>query len=145
MKSRSFSSYVSRPLEAIDPGATVLTRTPDEAHSVAAHSLRVNIPPREAAECEKCGQPGQMSAITVWSFSGLRPMIATCAPRDASSCAMHRPIPLPPPVTTITCSSSIPGVNTDLYDMSNLIWGSEWARWRGRHDDKPLVVTRSAS
>lgn len=53
MNSRSLASYVSSPLEAIEPGATLFTRTPDAAHSVAADSVSVNMPPRAAAECEK--------------------------------------------------------------------------------------------
>src|SRR5271163_4680132 len=39
MKSVSLLSYVSSPLDAMEPGAMVLTRTPAAAHSVAADSL----------------------------------------------------------------------------------------------------------
>src|SRR5208337_4987229 len=42
------------------PGATVLTLTPAAAHSLAALSLNVCIPPRAAPECAKLGQPCQM-------------------------------------------------------------------------------------
>jgi hypothetical protein len=54
---------VSKPLEAMPPGATVFTRTPEPAHSQAAVSLNVSMPPREAPECAMSGQPCQMSAI----------------------------------------------------------------------------------
>ena len=45
------------------PGASALTRTPDDAHSQAAVSLSVSMPPRAAAEWPNIGQPLQMSAM----------------------------------------------------------------------------------
>ena len=54
-----------------------------------------------------------ISACTCCSFSTLRPTSTTCAPSDASSCAVQRPIPEPPPVTTITCPANRPGANTE--------------------------------
>src|SRR3546814_4987476 len=41
----------------------------------------------------------RISAAVVSSFSALRPVMTTCAPRLASSCAVQRPMPEPPPVT----------------------------------------------
>ena len=43
-----------------------------------------------------------ISACTRASFSALRPTSATVAPRLASSWAVQRPMPLPPPVTIVT-------------------------------------------
>ena len=40
------------------------------------------------------------------------PLITTCAPSAASSCATQRPMPLPPPVTQQTRSSNRPGRKT---------------------------------
>ena len=40
------------------------------------------------------------------SLSSLRPIRITVAPNEASSWAVHRPIPLPPPVITIVCFKS---------------------------------------
>jgi hypothetical protein len=45
------------------------------------------------------GAAAAISAFTASSFSSLRPTSASAAPRLASSCAMQRPMPLPPPVT----------------------------------------------
>ena len=45
------------------PGARALTRTPDDAHSQAALSVSVSIPPRAAAEWPNIGQPFEMSAM----------------------------------------------------------------------------------
>jgi hypothetical protein len=46
----------------------------------------------------------------------LRPTIATAAPSDASSCAVQRPIPEPPPVTTTTLPANRPGTKTERYE-----------------------------
>ncbi len=54
-----------------------------------------------------------ISAHTVSSFSGLRPMSATFAPRAASSWAVQRPMPLPPPVTTTDWPANRPARNTE--------------------------------
>ena len=40
-----------------------------------------------------------LAPARVASLSGLRPVITTCAPSAAISCAVQRPMPLPPPVT----------------------------------------------
>ena len=58
-----------------------------------------------------------ISAFTVASLSGLRPVIATCAPSAAISCAVQRPMPLPPPVTMMVWPSNSPGLKTERYDM----------------------------
>jgi hypothetical protein len=42
---------VSKPLEAMPLGATQLTRTPLAAHSQAAVSVNVSMPPRAAPLC----------------------------------------------------------------------------------------------
>ena len=47
------------------------------------------------------------------SFSSLRPISTTWAPRLASSCAVQRPMPEPPPVTTTTRPCSKPGAKAD--------------------------------
>jgi len=49
----------------------------------------------------QCARPPSsvISAATFCSFSGLRPTSSTLAPRAASSWAVQRPMPLPPPVT----------------------------------------------
>src|SRR5678816_2166188 len=44
------SGYVSKPDDAIDPGATALTRTPLGAHSTAAVSVKLTMPARAAPE-----------------------------------------------------------------------------------------------
>ena len=49
------------PLDAIQPGATALTRT--GAHSSAAVSVRLTMPARAAPEWPMPGMPPHMSAI----------------------------------------------------------------------------------
>ncbi len=58
-----------------------------------------------------------ISAFTVASLSGLRPVITTWAPSAAISCAVQRPMPLPPPVTMTVWPSNSPGLKTERYDM----------------------------
>jgi len=57
------ASYLSSPLEAIQPGATALTRIPLAAHSQAAVSVKFSIPARAAPEWPMPGMPFHMSAI----------------------------------------------------------------------------------
>jgi hypothetical protein len=54
-----------------------------------------------------------ISARTRSSLSGLRPTSATSAPSAASSCAVQRPMPLPPPVTIMVWPENRPGAKTD--------------------------------
>ena len=54
-----------------------------------------------------------ISASTRASFSALRPTRATAASRLASSCAVQRPMPLPPPVTITTCPENGSGRKID--------------------------------
>ncbi|MNT10522.1 hypothetical protein D3C72_1453570 [compost metagenome] len=54
-----------------------------------------------------------ISARTASSFSGLRPTSTTWAPSEASSCAVQRPMPEPPPVTTMHCPANRPGAKTE--------------------------------
>src|SRR5919204_126346 len=56
--------------------------------------------------------PGSHSAAVSSSGSSRRPATTTRAPSEASSTAVARPIPEPPPVTTITWPSSSPGRKT---------------------------------
>ena len=58
-----------------------------------------------------------ISPFTTSSFSCLRPQMATCAPSAAISCAVQRPMPLPPPVTTTVRPLKSPGVKTERYDI----------------------------
>ena len=58
-----------------------------------------------------------ISPFTAASFSGLRPVITTWAPSAAISCAVQRPMPLPPPVTITVWPSNNPGLKTERYDM----------------------------
>src|SRR5437773_1827549 len=52
--------------------------------------------------------PALWSSPTTSSSGGLRrPATTTCAPSAASSLAVSRPMPLPPPVTMATCPSSL--------------------------------------
>jgi len=53
------------------------------------------------------------SAFTAASLSALRPTMATVAPSEASSCAVQRPMPLPPPVTMIICPANKSARNTE--------------------------------
>ncbi|MNP36158.1 hypothetical protein D3C76_1295240 [compost metagenome] len=50
------------PLEAIQPGATALTRTPACPHSYAAVLVRLSMPERAAPEWPMPGMPPHMSA-----------------------------------------------------------------------------------
>ena len=50
------------PDDAIQPGATAFTRTPDGAHSTAAVSVKLTIPPRAAPEWPMPGMLPHMSA-----------------------------------------------------------------------------------
>src|SRR5438046_1637761 len=53
--------------------------------------------------------PAPWISRTTSSSGGLRrPLTTTCAPSVASSLAVSRPMPLPPPVTIATCPSSLP-------------------------------------
>src|SRR3954463_212756 len=51
------------PLEAIQPGATALTRTPQDAHSNDAVIVRLLMPARAAPECAMPGMPLRKSAV----------------------------------------------------------------------------------
>jgi hypothetical protein len=55
-----------------------------------------------------------ISMAVACSFSGLRPTSTTMAPRRASSCAVQRPMPEPPPVTITTRPANRPSRNADL-------------------------------
>ena len=61
MCSRRSGGYWSRPDDAIQPGATALTRT--GAHSSAAVSVKFSMPARAAPEWPMLGMPFHMSAI----------------------------------------------------------------------------------
>jgi hypothetical protein len=50
MRGRVSSGYVAMPEEAIQPGATALTRTPHGPHSTAAVSVKLSMPARAAPE-----------------------------------------------------------------------------------------------
>ena len=50
------------PDDAIQPGATALTRTPAAAHSPAAVSVKLTMPARAAPEWPMPGMPCHMSA-----------------------------------------------------------------------------------
>jgi len=63
------------PLEAIQPGATALTRT--GAHSIAAVSVKLSMPARAAPEWPMPGIPIHMSAT----------MLTMAQP--AACCAIH--------------------------------------------------------
>ena len=58
-----------------------------------------------------------ITALTVSSLAAVRPTSATWAPSEANSCAVQRPMPLPPPVTTTVWPSNKPGLKTERYDM----------------------------
>src|SRR5882672_1529398 len=64
-----------------------------------------------------CPPSSRISRRTVSSFSTLRPQIATRAPSAASSCAVQRPMPLPPPVTMMAWPAKTPARKTDWYGM----------------------------
>jgi len=68
---------------------------------------------RMSKACQVATPPSSMiSAATVCNFSTLRPLITTCAPSEASSCATQRPMPEPPPVTQMRWPANKPGWNT---------------------------------
>ena len=50
------------PDDAIQPGATAFTRTPDVPHSTAAVSVKLTMPARAAPECPMPGMLPHMSA-----------------------------------------------------------------------------------
>jgi len=68
-------------------------------------------------------QVSSISAFTVSSFSILRPTKARSAPRLANSCAVHRPIPEPPPVTTTVWPANRPGLKTDWKEFTKGTFG----------------------
>ena len=53
------------PEEAIQPGATALTRTFATDHSLAAVSVKLTMPARAAPEWPMAGMPSHMSATTL--------------------------------------------------------------------------------
>ncbi|MNI83457.1 hypothetical protein D3C73_1402620 [compost metagenome] len=65
-----------------------LTRCVTASSSRISQTAQSALPPSSA-----------ISAATVLSLSALRPTSSTWAPRAASSWAVQRPMPLPPPVT----------------------------------------------
>ena len=73
---------------------------------------------RMSQTCVEHAPPAlSISARTASSLAAVRPTIATAAPSDASSCAVQRPIPEPPPVTTATWPRSRPGAKIDRYGL----------------------------
>ena len=73
------------------------------ASSTAATVACTAASSRMSAACtEQLPPTASISRFTASSFSSVRPTIATRAPSDASSCAVQRPMPEPPPVTRAT-------------------------------------------
>src|SRR5262249_21800798 len=60
---RAASGYFVSPEEAIQPGATAFTRTPDEAHSTAAVCVKLSIPAPAAPACPMPGLECHISAV----------------------------------------------------------------------------------
>ena len=87
------------PDEAIQPGATALTRTPATAHSRPAVMVRLTMPARAAPECPMLGMPFHMSA-----------MMLTMAPPCSSASTGYRPrAPTrKPPVRLLRTTTSQP-------------------------------------
>src|SRR5689334_11184524 len=72
--------------------------------------------------------PFAMLAAAALFFSALRPQIETLQPLDARACAMPRPIPLLPPVTTATRpdrSKMLMGLSV-WYDVHQLFKHGQW-------------------
>ena len=63
-----------------------------------------------------CRHRPEISPLTLSSLSASRPTSATCAPKVANSCAVQRPMPLPPPVTMTTWFANRPERNTEFID-----------------------------
>ncbi len=65
---------------------------------------------RMSQACQLTLPPSSTISPAVFSsFSALRPTSTTWAPRAASSWAVQRPMPLPPPVTMMVWPSNRPG------------------------------------
>ena len=87
-----------RPVAARTPSIVAIT----DGSSRMSHGWALARPPSAS-----------ISAFTVSSLSAVRPISATWAPSEASSCAVQRPMPLPPPVTMMVWPANRPGRNTD--------------------------------
>ena len=71
---------------------------------------------RSPAKVKVSGSPN--SSFTWSSFACVRPTSAILAPSDLSSCAVQRPMPEPPPVTTMVWPSNRPGRKIEWYGMA---------------------------
>jgi hypothetical protein len=77
---------------------------------MAATPSRTAAPSRMSITCTPARQPrSASSARTPSSLASVRPTSTGVAPSAASSCAVQRPMPEPPPVTTITWPASRSG------------------------------------
>ncbi|MND67817.1 hypothetical protein D3C80_592430 [compost metagenome] len=94
----------------------LLTRwwmTPRSASTAATMALTASSS-RMSQACQLALPPSSTISPAVFSnFSGLRPTSTTWAPRAASSWAVQRPMPLPPPVTMMVWPLNRPGLNTE--------------------------------
>src|SRR3984893_1042000 len=87
---------------------------------------------RMSATCVELEPPSDsISQRTRSSLASLRPTIATWAPRQANSWAVHRPIPLPPPVMTTMWSRNRSRRYIELYDMCSVLgWSAAFGACR---------------
>ena len=92
------------PLDAIQPGATALTRT--GAHSSAAVSVRLSMPARAAPEWPMPGMPPHMSAMMLTMAPPFGASLA--AVRFSIHCVTHSRAIRKPPVRLLRTTASQP-------------------------------------
>ncbi len=78
-----------------------------ESHDRISHGIVVTVPPGE----EEADTASLIAEAASSSTPARRPQITTCAPSAAQPLAIIRPIPLPPPVTSMRSFDSSPGLS----------------------------------